>query len=165
MYEEGSVVLVRDLFCFVLFNLDFYISLYVSHDSILLLVFGGWYEICCVCFWCLRPIWKIIQLYTGVSFIGGLKRNSHRKRQTAVFNLHCLFPTEWPSWSCSHGSRMYTTNAISAYHHWSCEFESRAGKVYSIQHYVIKFISDLQPVCGFLQGLGFHLTIKLTSTI
>ena len=24
------------------------------------------------------------------------------------------------------------------------------GEVYSIQHYVIKFVSDLQQVCGFL---------------
>jgi hypothetical protein len=40
MDEEVSVVLVRDLFSFVLFNLDFYISLTISSDSILLLVFG-----------------------------------------------------------------------------------------------------------------------------
>jgi hypothetical protein len=26
------------------------------------------------------------------------------------------------------------------------------GVAYSIQHYVIKFVSDLPPVCGFLQG-------------
>jgi hypothetical protein len=31
-----------------------------------------------------------------------------------------------------------TTYAISAYHHWSCEFESRSDEMYSIQHYVIK---------------------------
>ena len=46
-----------------------------------------------------------------------------------------------------------TTYAISAYHHWSCEFESRSGDVYSIQHYVIKFVSDLRQVCGFLRAL------------
>jgi len=34
-----------------------------------------------------------------------------------------------------------TTFAISAYHHWSCEFESFSGEVYSIQHYVIKLVS------------------------
>ena len=28
---------------------------------------------------------------------------------------------------------------INAYRHWSCEFESRSGEVYSIKHYVIKF--------------------------
>jgi hypothetical protein len=35
-----------------------------------------------------------------------------------------------------------TAYAISVYHHWSCEFDSCAGEVYSIQHYVIKFVSD-----------------------
>jgi len=30
--------------------------------------------------------------------------------------------------------------AISTYHHW-CAFESCPGEVYSIQHYVIKFVS------------------------
>jgi hypothetical protein len=34
-----------------------------------------------------------------------------------------------------------TTYAISAYHHWRCEFESRSGR--GVQHYVIKFVSDL----------------------
>ena len=28
-----------------------------------------------------------------------------------------------------------TTYAISAYHHWRCEFESRSGR--GVQHYVI----------------------------
>jgi hypothetical protein len=39
------------------------------------------------------------------------------------------------------------------------------GKVYSIQHYVIKFVSDLRQVCGFLQVLRFYPPIKLTVTI
>jgi hypothetical protein len=37
-----------------------------------------------------------------------------------------------------------TTYAISAYHHERCEFESRPGNVHSVQHYVIKFVSDLR---------------------
>jgi hypothetical protein len=37
-----------------------------------------------------------------------------------------------------------TTYAISAYNHWCCEFESRSGR--GIQHYVIKFVSDLWQV-------------------
>ena len=41
------------------------------------------------------------------------------------------------------------TCAINAYHHL-CEFEPRSGEVYSIQHYVIKFVSDLRQVGGFL---------------
>jgi hypothetical protein len=43
-----------------------------------------------------------------------------------------------------------TTYVSGAYHHWSLEFESRSGDVYSIQHYVIKFVSDLRQVGGFL---------------
>jgi hypothetical protein len=39
------------------------------------------------------------------------------------------------------------------------------GKVYSILHYVIKFVSDLRQVCGFLQLLRFPPPIKLTATI
>ena len=39
------------------------------------------------------------------------------------------------------------------------------GDVYSIQHYVIKFVSDLQHVSGFLRVLRFPLPIKLTATI
>jgi hypothetical protein len=37
-----------------------------------------------------------------------------------------------------------TTYAISAYHHECCELESHSGEVYSIQHYVFKFVSNLQ---------------------
>jgi hypothetical protein len=40
-----------------------------------------------------------------------------------------------------------TTYAISAYHHWCREFESQSGG--GVQHYVIKFVSDLQQVGGF----------------
>jgi len=41
-----------------------------------------------------------------------------------------------------------TTYAISTYRHWCCEFESRLGR--GVQHYVIKFVSDLRQVGGFL---------------
>jgi hypothetical protein len=36
------------------------------------------------------------------------------------------------------------------------------GKVYSIQHYVIKFVRDLRQVDGFLQVLCVPQPIKLT---
>ena len=39
------------------------------------------------------------------------------------------------------------------------------GEVYSIQHYVIKFVSDLWQVGGFLLVLRFPPPIKLTATI
>ena len=41
------------------------------------------------------------------------------------------------------------------------EFESRSGKVYSIQHYVIKFVNDLRQVGGFLWVLRFPPPLKL----
>ena len=50
--------------------------------------------------------------------------------------------------------------AIGAYNHWCCEFESRSG--WGVQHYVIKFVSDLQQIGGFLR---FPAPIKLTATI
>jgi hypothetical protein len=56
-----------------------------------------------------------------------------------------------------------TTYAISIYHYWCCEFESRSGR--GVQHYVIKFVSDLRQVCGFLRVLQFPPPIKLTATI
>ena len=45
-----------------------------------------------------------------------------------------------------------TTYAISAYHHKHYEFESRSGEVYSIQHYVLKFISALRQVFSWYPG-------------
>jgi len=58
-----------------------------------------------------------------------------------------------------------TTYAISAYHHSRCEFESHSGEVYPIQHYAIKFVSNLGQVGGFLLVFRFPLSIKLTTTI
>jgi hypothetical protein len=43
--------------------------------------------------------------------------------------------------------------------------ESRSGDVYSLQHYVIKFVSDLRHVGGFLTLLRFPPPIKLIATI
>ena len=37
--------------------------------------------------------------------------------------------------------------------------------VYSIQHYVIKFVGDLRQVGGFLRVVRFPPPIKLTATI
>ena len=56
-----------------------------------------------------------------------------------------------------------TTYAISAYHHWCCEFESRS--CWGVQHYVITFVSDLRQVGGFVRILRFPPPIKLTVTI
>jgi len=49
--------------------------------------------------------------------------------------------------------------------HIRCEFKSNSGEVYSIQHYVIKFVSDLRQVSGFLRVIMFPPPIKLTARI
>ena len=56
-----------------------------------------------------------------------------------------------------------TTYAISTYHHWCCEFESRSRR--GVQHYVIKLVSDLLQVGGFLRVLRLPPAKKLTTTI
>ena len=48
---------------------------------------------------------------------------------------------------------VFVVYVISVYHHWCCEFESRSGR--DVQHYVIKFVSDLRQVGGFLRILWF----------
>jgi len=72
-------------------------------------------------------------------------------------------------WGCRGRDRTVggftTTCVISAYHHQRCEFKPRSDEVYSIQHYVIKFVSDLWQVGGFLRVLQFPPPIKLTATI
>jgi hypothetical protein len=55
-----------------------------------------------------------------------------------------------------------TIYAISAYRHWCCWCVSRS--VSNVQHYVIKFVSVLRQVGGFLRVLRFPPT-KLTATI
>jgi hypothetical protein len=57
-----------------------------------------------------------------------------------------------------------TTYAISAYHHECCEFESRSER--GVQHYVIKFFSDLRQAGGFLRVLRFlsHVNFHLINS-
>jgi len=50
-----------------------------------------------------------------------------------------------------------TTNVVSLNH--------VHGEMYSIQHYMIKFVSDLQQDGGFLRVLRFTPSVKLTATI
>jgi len=61
------------------------------------------------------------------------------------------------------GTKLYTDVVLRSYEIVSlipCCVE-----VHLIQHYVVKFVSDLRQVTGFLQVLQFPLPIKLTATI
>ena len=74
--------------------------------------------------------------------------------QVMPFSIHY-----WgSSWSWSNGSWIYNYLC----NQWRCEFEYRSYEVYSIQHYVIKFVSDMRQVGGFLQVLQFPPPIKWT---
>jgi hypothetical protein len=66
------------------------------------------------------------------------------------------------SWSWSYGSWIYNFLCNQCLSPLTCELESRSGEVYSVQHYVIKFVSDLWQVGGFLR---FPPPIKLIATI
>ena len=52
-----------------------------------------------------------------------------------------------------------TTYVISSYHHWCCGFDSCSGR--GVQHYVIKFVSDLGQVAGFHRALCFLHQLNL----
>jgi hypothetical protein len=55
-------------------------------------------------------------------------------------------------------------DGLRIYHHKRFEFESR-GVLGTTFDYVIKFVSDLRQVSGFLQVLRFPPPSKLTATI
>jgi hypothetical protein len=58
-----------------------------------------------------------------------------------------------------------TICAISAYHHYSCEFKPRSWRGVLDTKLCEKFVSELQQVGGFLRVLRFPPPIKLTATI
>ena len=67
-----------------------------------------------------------------------------------------------PSWPWSEGSWIYNylcNQCLSPLMFW---VRTPFNEVYSIQHYVIKFFSDLRQVGGFLRFLRFPPPIKLT---
>jgi hypothetical protein len=50
-------------------------------------------------------------------------------------------------------------------YNWMLQKEIPKKHFVSIQHYVIKFVSDLRQVGGFLRTLRLPPSIKLTTTI
>ena len=63
---------------------------------------------------------------------------------TFLYCLHGLWGPLWP-WSYVQ-SVLFTTKVVSLN-------PADGEEVYSMQHYMIKFVSDLRQVCGFLQVL------------
>ena len=74
-----------------------------------------------------------------------------------------IVPTVWYVLFFILLTTIWKSAAQNAYHLWCCVFDSRSGQ--GIQHYVIKFVSDLRQIDCFLRVLRFPPPIKLTSTI
>jgi hypothetical protein len=96
-----------------------------------------------------------LTLYLSINIVGGLYlyRASVRAMVLNGYGVVVVVIVEFIAYS------------INAYHTKGFEFESPSGDMYSIQHYVIKFVSDLQQVGGFLRVLWFRTSIKLIATI
>jgi hypothetical protein len=75
--------------------------------------------------------------------------------------------TNHSSWNCRKSDLSYCLNDKDL-NRWSTNVVSSnpaRGEMYSIEHHVIKFVSDLRQVNGFLQVLRFPPPIKLTAMI
>jgi hypothetical protein len=131
------------------------------------------------------PFWKLIQLLvicnTGNMFEFFFSE-SRGDIWRFVLNLWCLFQKKVSMLSWRQDKFLFrirghrghdhmvvgftTTNVISAYHHYKVVSSNPAhGKVYSIQHNVIKFVSDLRQDSGSPRVLWFPPWIELTTTI
>jgi hypothetical protein len=111
------------------------------------------------------PIQPSMLRYYHVDGWSRYKNNTHYKSSGQNrTNLHAPNKSKSESlfsvYHCHEVVGFTTTDGINAYHHWCCEFESQSG--WGVQHYVIKFVRDLQQVGGFLWALWFPPSIKLT---
>jgi hypothetical protein len=92
--------------------------------------------------------------------------NFIEKSEIYVFCNTTLLFQKGPSWSWSYGNWIYNYLCNQCLSPLTLRVQTPVhGEVYSIQHYVIKFVSDLRQVGGFLWALQFPPLIKLTATI
>jgi hypothetical protein len=74
-----------------------------------------------------------------------------------VHSLHVFF------YKCFFG--VYNTNRMIKWFFFGMKLGLTNTDKQGVQHYVIKFVSDLRQVSGFLSVLQFPPSIKLTATI
>jgi len=115
--------------------------------------------------WCLAPTVAVFQLYHGIiTFLKIL--NKQKWLSDWLTNNHWLFIlgklitivrllSPW----------FLSAFEISVSHHICCEFIAGPYKCELDKNCVIKFVSDLQQVSGFLQVPLFPPPVKLTATI
>ena len=100
-----------------------------------------------VTFWCVHQLSFVLLFDIELNNIQNIKTAGRRGRDCMVVELTTTCAKLVPS----------ITNVVSS--------NPAHGEVYSIQHYVIKFVNDLRQVGGFLRVLLFPPPIKLTATI
>ena len=125
--------------------LFFIYKLYLKyHDHIHVCILSENYSLAYTCTLFSRYFWSCsLTLYKYVSTRTCMGRRS-RDRMVVGFATNVQ-------------SVHITTNVVSS--------NPAHGEVYSIQHYVIKLVSDLRKVGGFFRVLQFPQSIKLTATI
>ena len=117
---------------------------------------------------CIINLMQVVDLLqVGLQFLF-VQNKTHllsEKRSITINNFFCFYKDH--EMGCHGRDRMVvgftTTYAIGAYHHKCCDFESVSWR--GVQHYMIKFVSDLRHVGGILWALQFPPPIKLTATI
>ena len=90
--------------------------------------------------------WEVIVrfVYTGTHFWASLFKLS-------FYKINYYKNLQGPSWPWLYGSWIY--NYLCNQCLWCCGFESRSGR--GVQHYVIKFVSDMRQVMVFSGSFGF----------
>ena len=113
----------------------------------------------------LMQVVDLLQVGLQFLFVQNKTHSLFEKGSITINKIVCFYKDH--ETGCHGRDRMVvgftTTYAIGAYHHKCCDFESVSWR--GVQHYMIKFVSDLRHVGGILWALQFPPPIKLTATI
>ena len=123
-------------------------NIYLMNNIVVSTTFSTSYLPLIITFRCISLLYKpILTRYAYFNLVWVINHS--------MLMVKSLFQEDW------HGRNHMVDGFISTYD-ISCEFEPCSSEVYSIQHYVIKFVSELRQVSGFLR---FPPPKKLNATI
>jgi hypothetical protein len=133
-----SVLLSCSLYCLSSCLLFIVLSVLLSFGHCIVCPSVFW-SLCCLSF-CLLVIVLSVLWFTASRYPIGIFKVFFRKHELLQNRRIILrIRTRYSNWYMGRHRMVvgFTTNyAISAYHHWCCEFESRSGR--DVQHYAIK---------------------------